>query len=98
VAYFVYVLECYRGGKFCNFYTGYTNDLKRRITQHRTNARKGNRRTYTGRFDKVEVAYYEEAPTLKEAKAREKQIKLMSTKEKEVLKASAANRQAHPTA
>ena len=62
-------------------YTGWTNDLKKRITSH--NAGKGAK--YTKARRPVELVYYEEFQTREEAMKREYAIKQLSRKEKEAL-------------
>ena len=64
-----------------SLYTGWTNDLKKRITSH--NAGKGAK--YTKARRPVELVYYEEFQTREEAMKREYAIKQLSRKEKEAL-------------
>ena len=72
-----YTLKC----KDDSLYTGWTNDLKKRITSH--NAGKGAK--YTKARRPVELVYYEEFQTREEAMKREYAIKQLSRKEKEAL-------------
>jgi len=74
---YTYILKC----KDDSLYTGWTNDLKKRITSH--NAGKGAK--YTKARRPVELVYYEEFQTRKEAMKREYAIKQLSRKEKEAL-------------
>lgn len=74
---YTYILKC----KDDSLYTGWTNDLKKRITSH--NARKGAK--YTKARRPVELVYYEEFQTREEAMKREYAIKQLSRKEKEAL-------------
>ena len=74
---YTYVLKC----KDDSLYTGWTNDLKKRITSH--NAGKGAK--YTKARRPVELVYYEEFQTREEAMKREYAIKQLSRKEKEAL-------------
>ena len=74
---YTYILKC----KDDSLYTGWTNDLKKRITSH--NAGKG--ATYTKARRPVELVYYEEFQTREEAMKREYAIKQLSRKEKEAL-------------
>ena len=74
---YTYILKC----KDDSLYTGWTNDLKKRITSH--NAGKGAKYTKAGR--PVELVYYEEFQTREEAMKREYAIKQLSRKEKEAL-------------
>ena len=74
---YTYILKC----KDDSLYTGWTNDLKKRITSH--NAGKGAK--YTKARRPVELVYYEEFQTREEAMKREYVIKQMRRKEKEKL-------------
>ena len=74
---YTYILKC----KDDSLYTGWTNDLKKRITSH--NAGKGAK--YTKARRPVELDYYEEFQTREEAMKREYAIKQLSRKEKEAL-------------
>jgi len=74
---YTYILNC----KDDSLYTGWTNDLKKRITSH--NAGKGAK--YTKARRPVELVYYEEFQTREEAMKREYAIKQLSRKEKEAL-------------
>lgn len=74
---YTYILKCKDG----SLYTGWTNDLKKRITSH--NAGKGAK--YTKARRPVELVYYEEFQTREEAMKREYAIKQLSRKEKEAL-------------
>lgn len=74
---YTYILKC----KDDSLYTGWTNDLKKRITSH--NAGKGAK--YTKARRPVELVYYEEFQIREEAMKREYAIKQLSRKEKEAL-------------
>ena len=74
---YTYILKCRDG----TYYTGWTNDLERRIKTH--NQGKGAKYTRTRR--PVELAYYEAFSTKEEALRREAQIKHMDRKKKEKL-------------
>ena len=74
---YTYILKC----KDDSLYTGWTNDLKKRITSH--NAGKGAK--YPKARRPVELVYYEEFQTREEAMKREYAIKQLSRKEKEAL-------------
>ena len=62
-------------------YTGYTNDLIKRVAQHNEN--KGAK--FTRGRGPVALVYFEEFPTRGEAMAREIQIKRLTKQEKEKL-------------
>lgn len=74
---FAYILECADG----SYYTGYTNDLEKRIATH--NAGKGGK--YTRARLPVSLVYHECFDTKNEAMSREWAIKQLSRKEKENL-------------
>lgn len=74
---YTYIVVCQDG----TFYTGWTNDLEKRIRDH--NAGKGAK--YTKSRRPVVLAYYEEYETKEEAMRREYAIKQMSRREKENL-------------
>ena len=75
MTYYTYVVKCSDG----SLYTGYTNDLEKRISVH--NEGKGAR--YTRSRRPVELVYYEEYPTKEEAMSREWHIKQLTKAEKE---------------
>lgn len=74
---YTYILRCKDG----SFYTGWTNDLVRRLQMH--NAGSGGK--YTRSRRPVELVYYEISPTKQEAMSREWHIKQLSRRQKENL-------------
>ena len=74
---FTYILECSDG----SFYTGWTNNLEKRIAAH--NSGKGAK--YTKTRLPVVLKYYEEFQTKEEAMRREYAIKHMTRSDKEKL-------------
>ena len=74
---FVYIVECADG----TYYTGWTNDLDKRIERH--NAGVGAK--YTKTRVPVKLVYSESFETKEEAMSREWHIKKMTRKEKEEL-------------
>ena len=72
-----YILKCNDN----SLYTGWTNDLDKRIKAH--NSGKGAKYTKTRR--PVKLVYYEEHETKNEAMSREYAIKQLTRKEKENL-------------
>ena len=74
---YTYILRCRDG----SLYTGWTNNLERRLACH--NEGKGAKYTRTRR--PVELAYYEAFQTKEEAMRREWAIKKLSRREKERL-------------
>jgi len=71
---YTYILRCADG----TFYTGWTNDLERRLAAH--NAGKGGK--YTRSHRPVSLAYFETFETKEEAMRREVQIKQLTRSEK----------------
>jgi putative endonuclease len=74
---FCYILECADG----SYYTGWSNDPARRLRMH--NAGRGAR--YTRSRRPVRLVYVEELPDRASAMCRERQIKGLARKQKEVL-------------
>lgn len=80
---FVYILRCGDG----SLYTGWTNDLQRRLTAHRSG--KGGK--YTRSRLPVELVYSESCETKQQAMSREAQIKKLRRQEKLALLGKAGN-------
>jgi putative endonuclease len=78
--YYVYILTNY---KKTVLYTGVTNNLQQRITEHYLD--RGNSETFTGKYNAFYLVYYECTRYVKNAIAREKEIKSFSRKRKEEL-------------
>ncbi len=74
---YTYILQC----KDDTFYTGWTNNLEKRIKDH--NDGKGAK--YTKARRPVKLVYYETYETKKQAMKREYEIKQLSRKEKKEL-------------
>ena len=74
---YTYIVKCSDE----TFYTGWTNDLEKRIEMH--NSGKGAK--YTKARLPVELVYYEAFDTKEEAMSREWHIKRLSRKEKQKL-------------
>ena len=73
----VYMLKC----KDDTFYTGYTNNLEKRLKLHEN----GKGAKYTRGRGPFQVVYTESFPTKKQAMQREYKIKQLTRKEKEQL-------------
>ena len=82
--FYVYVLKSRKNGKF---YTGHTDDLKRRINDHNTRKDKTKFTCVNGPWDLV---FFEIFNTRSEAMKREKALK--SGKGREYIKGKANNR------
>lgn len=67
-SYYVYILASKKNG---TLYTGVTNDLERRIYEHKKNIIKG----FTAKYNVHNLVYYEETNDVNEALALEKKIK-----------------------
>jgi putative endonuclease len=76
--FYVYILKCNDG----SYYTGITNDIERRITEH--NARTSPD-SYTFKRRPVELAFYETFNDFRIAEQWEKKLKGWSRKKKEAL-------------
>ena len=74
---YTYILKCSDG----TLYTGWTNDLKKRLAAHNS----GNGAKYTRSRSPVKLIYFEEYETKQEAMRREVQIKRLSRSEKLLL-------------
>ena len=67
-SYFIYILT---NKNHTVFYTGVTNDLVRRVYEHKSKLIDG----FTSRYNIKHLVYYEEFNDVKDALEREKQIK-----------------------
>jgi len=72
---YVYVLECADD----TYYTGYTTDVERRVTEHDA----GEGAKYTRGRTPVELVHVEEFDTRSAAMSREHEIKSLSRRQKE---------------
>jgi len=64
--YYVYIMT----GRCGIFYTGVTNDLVRRVLEHRSETSQ-----FTGQYKLSRLVYFESTPHVREAISREKQVK-----------------------
>ena len=74
-AYYVYILTNYTKKVL---YTGVTNDLIRRVYEHRNHLVKG----FTNKYNVTKLVYFEATDDIEGAIAREKQIKAGSRQKK----------------
>ena len=74
---YMYILLCSNG----KYYTGSTNDLERRLSEHQ----RGEGANFTKKYLPVELLYYEEFQRIDEAFYREKQVQGWSREKKEAL-------------
>lgn len=66
--YWVYILASHKHG---TLYIGVTNELQRRLYEHRSPENKG----FTARYNVKTLVYCESSPSVNDAIAREKQLK-----------------------
>jgi putative endonuclease len=64
-------------------YIGVTNNIERRLSEHYFN--KGDSRTFAGKYYCYNLIYYEEFQYVRDAIAREKELKAWSRKKKDDL-------------
>lgn len=79
-AYYVYIIECFDKKGKITYYTGSTQDLKKRFDLHVS----GKGAKYT-RGKKLKLAYYETLLSNSDARRREIEIKKLPLKEKKTL-------------
>ena len=75
MSHITYILKCSDG----TLYTGYTNDLEKRLKKHNNNKSGAH---YTKIRRPVKLVYWETFDSLKDARIRESEIKKLSRKEK----------------
>lgn len=75
--YCVYMIEC----KYGTYYTGYTNDIEKRIKAHN----KGTGAKYLRGRGPVKLVYIEKFATAQEAQSREWHLKRLPREKKEIL-------------
>ncbi len=75
--YFIYIMSSERG----TLYIGMTNDLKRRVYEHRNNLVEG----FTKKYKCHKLVFFEQTSDVETAISREKQIKRWNRKKKEAL-------------
>ena len=71
--YYVYILASKRNG---TLYIGVTNDLERRLYEHKNNLIEG----FTNKYNVHHLVYYEDVNDVKSALQREKQLKRWTRK------------------
>lgn len=74
--YYVYILT---NATNVSLYTGVTNNLERRLWEHRNHA---DPRSFTSQYNIYKLVYFEQTTDVQAAIAREKQIKAMSRAKK----------------
>ncbi len=75
--YYVYILTNRTG----NLYVGVTNNLERRMYEHKSKSVRG----YTSKYNLTRLAYYEQTSSIEAAIAREKEIKGWLRRKKDAL-------------
>lgn len=76
-SFFIYIMASPSG----TLYTGITNNLQRRVYEHKDHILEG----FSKRYDCTKLVYYEEYKDVEEALAREKQLKNWRREKKEYL-------------
>lgn len=76
--YYVYILSNWNNNVL---YVGVTNDLARRVYEHKNHLVEG----FTSKYNVTKLVYYEVTDDIKEAIAREKQLKNWNRTKKENL-------------
>ncbi len=71
--YYVYILASKRNG---TLYIGVTNNLERRVYEHKTNTIRG----FTSKYNVHQLVYYEQTTDINSALQREKQLKKWNRK------------------
>ena len=79
-SYYVYILTNQQKNVL---YTGVTNDLEQRITEHWQN--RGNQKSFAGRYYTFYLLFYEKHTYINDAITREKEIKGWNRSKKETL-------------
>ncbi len=79
--YYVYILETIGKNKKKRFYTGYSNDLYRRLSEHK----KGTGAKFCRGKKQIELKYFETFTNRKDAMRREIEIKSLSRQKKKDL-------------
>ena len=77
--YYVYIMA---NSRFTTLYVGVTNDLLRRVFEHR---QRTDPRSFTARYNLTQLVHFEECADVTAAIAREKQLKSWSRARKETL-------------
>ena len=78
-SYYVYIMA---NARFTTLYIGVTNDLTRRVYEHR---HRTNLKSFTARYNLTWLVYLEECNDVNAAIAREKQLKSWSRARKDAL-------------
>lgn len=78
MTYYIYILQCADE----SYYTGLTNDLKRRLREHASGK---DHRAFTYSRRPVKLVWFEEIADKETARRREKQVKSMKRGKKEAL-------------
>lgn len=85
MAYWVYLIACYKKGKVSCYYTGQTNDIGRRRKEHIQNVVEGKTNHFTGRFEYCKMVWTYKVNSRQEALELEQEIKDLDFEDKEDL-------------
>ena len=81
--FYVYILNCFKNGKFSCYYVGQTSNLKARIGEHFDSVVEHNTDKFVGRFDFVKLKWYTKVAARAEALKVEKYLKSLTHEEKD---------------
>ncbi len=82
MAYWSYMMECFKDGESRCYYTGQTSNLWKRLGQHFDNVRYRRTETFTGRFTFVKLVWRRRCSTRDEALHIERTVKELPHREK----------------
>lgn len=86
MSYYVYLLECKDKNEKITYYCGYTSrDPNERLQDHINNAKREDKKHYTGRQKSVKLVYKESYDDKKVAQKREREIKRLGSRYKRKL-------------
>ena len=91
MAFWVYILECYKNGEFSCYYTGHTQDFHNRMGEHFRNVRNRNTTTIAGRFDAVKPVWKWRVDTREEAMRLKREIEVLTPNEQRDLMSGRLN-------
>jgi len=76
--YYVYIMSCFSNS---TIYVGVTNDLKRRVSEHKSGLIPG----FSQKYKTTKLVYYEKTLDINSAIKREKQLKKWNRQKKDFL-------------
>lgn len=85
MAYWVYLLECYKDGKFSCYYPGQTKYYQKRMEAHFSNVQRQDTKRITGRFHRVKPVWKIQVNTRVDAIKLESKIMGLKTVEQRAI-------------